>query len=183
MIRRISNYQDVKQTATDQCSYLIQFEGWIRMEKSRRIETLLWSIAFPGFGQIINGQFLKGLLFIGLELFINTQSNLNLIILLSFHGRTAEAIAQTNFEWLMFYPCIYMFAMWDAYKQGGEGDASISVYPFIFGAYFGTVGIIYSKYRAVSFSLGPVWLGIIGLFIGLMTGFVIHNYVGHSSKK
>jgi hypothetical protein len=56
------------------------------MAKSNRIEVLLWSIALPGFGQILNGKFLKGLLFIGLEFLINVQSNFNTAIKSSFHG-------------------------------------------------------------------------------------------------
>jgi hypothetical protein len=35
-----------------------------------RVEKLLWSIALPGFGQILNGDLLKGLLFIALEFLI-----------------------------------------------------------------------------------------------------------------
>jgi hypothetical protein len=50
------------------------------MGKCDRIEVLLWSIALPGFGQILNGNFLKGLLLIGLEFMINVQSNLNEVI-------------------------------------------------------------------------------------------------------
>jgi hypothetical protein len=81
------------------------------MEKHHRIEVLLWSIALPGFGLIIlNGKFLKGLLLIGLEILINVQSNLNEVIISSFHGHITEAIFNTNYQWLLFYPCIYMFA-------------------------------------------------------------------------
>lgn len=50
------------------------------------IEKVLWSIALPGFGQLLNGKFTKGLLCIFLEFLINIQSNINQIIKLSFQG-------------------------------------------------------------------------------------------------
>ena len=55
------------------------------------METLLWSIALPGFGQLLNRKYIKGIVFIFLELLINTQSQFNEAIWLSFLGRTYEA--------------------------------------------------------------------------------------------
>ena len=51
------------------------------MSKEGRIEKVLWSIALPGFGQLLNGKFLKGLLLILLEFLINVQSNFNQAII------------------------------------------------------------------------------------------------------
>ncbi|MBD0383847.1 hypothetical protein [Paenibacillus sedimenti] len=140
------------------------------MGKCTRTEVFLWSIALPGFGQLLNGKFLKGLLLVGLEFLINSQSNLNEIIISSFHGEIEKTIDQTNYQWLMFYPCIYMFGIWDAYKDAGGGTTPYSVVPFAFGAYCGTFGIIYSR----DF-LGAVWLGIVGLFLGIAVGLLIRT--------
>jgi hypothetical protein len=144
------------------------------MGKCDRIEVLLWSIALPGFGQILNGKFLKGLLLIGLEFMINVQSNLNEVIISSFHGNTTEAIAQTDYQWLMFYPCIYMFAIWDAYKDAGGGSSPYAVVPVVFGAYFGTIGVIFSRDL-----LGAVWLGIVGAFVGIGVGLLIRKILNN----
>ncbi|SFB36418.1 hypothetical protein SAMN04488072_11953 [Lentibacillus halodurans] len=57
------------------------------MNRNNKYEKLFWSIALLGFGQILNGKFLKGLLFIALEFLINVQSNFNEIIISSFHGK------------------------------------------------------------------------------------------------
>ncbi|MDF2960305.1 MAG: hypothetical protein K0S39_2040 [Paenibacillus sp.] len=135
------------------------------MGKCTRTEVFLWSIALPGFGQLLNGKLLKGLLLVGLEFLINSQSHLNEIIISSFQGEIEKTIDQTNYQWLMFYPCIYMFGIWDAYKDAGGGTTPYSVIPFAFGALFGTIGIIYSR----DF-LGAVWLGIVGLFLGVAAG-------------
>lgn len=124
----------------------------------------------PGFGQLLNGRFLKGLLLIGLEFLINAQSNLNEIIISSFHGEIEKTITQTNYQWLMFYPCVYMFGIWDAYKDAGGGTTPYAVVPFAFGAFFGTIGIIFSR----DF-LGAVWLGIVGLFLGIAVGLLVRT--------
>lgn len=63
---------------------------------------VVWSIALPGFGQLLNGKLYKGLLLIFLEFLISIQSNFNKIILLSFHGQVEEAIQQADYQWLMF---------------------------------------------------------------------------------
>ncbi len=73
------------------------------------MEKLLWSIALPGFGQLLNRQYLKGILLIALELLVNVQANFNEVILLSFFGETQEAVQQANYGWLMFYPCLYVY--------------------------------------------------------------------------
>jgi hypothetical protein len=140
------------------------------------MEKLLWSIALPGFGQILNGKYIKGLLFIALELLINVQANFNEVIILSFHGDIQEAIAKTNYQWLMFYPCMYLFAAWDAYRDGGSGKVRYSYLPFVFAAYFVTVGLIYSSiFKVFGILLGPVWLPMLSCLVGVVIGLLIQS--------
>lgn len=142
------------------------------------LEKILWSIALPGFGQLLNGRLFKGFLFITLEFLINVQSNFNQVILLSFNRKIQESIEQTNYQWLMFYPCLYMFAIWDAYKDAGGGKDRYSFMPFVFAAYFITVGLIYSpSVKIFGVLLGPVWLPILSLPIGLAVGIIIKKIV------
>jgi len=138
------------------------------------IEKILWSIALPGFGQILNRKYFKGLLLIVLELLINVQSNLNEIIIWSFHGDTQLAVEQTNFRWLMFYPCIYIFAIWDAYRDAQDRTTPFAFLPFVCSAYFGTIGVIYSPtLKIMGILLGPIWLSILFLVVGLGMGILI----------
>lgn len=137
-------------------------------EKGNPTEKLLWSIALPGFGQLLNGAYLKGFVLIVLEFIINVKSNLNIVIIESFYGNVEKAIQLTNYQWLMFYPCVYLFAIWDAYKDARGVKSSYSAIPFVFSAYFGTIGVIYSR----SF-LGPIWLPIICLVLGAGIGYII----------
>lgn len=137
---------------------------------SRVAEAMLWSIAFPGLGQLRNGKLFKGVLLLVLELLINAKSHLNMVILHSFNGNIRDTIAYTDYQWIMFYPCIYMFGIWDAYKDAGGGTKPYAVLPFAFGAFCGTVGVIFSQRW-----LGAMWLGLCGLAVGIALGFALQR--------
>ena len=137
-------------------------------------EKLLWSIAFPGFGQLLNQKFLKGILFIVLEFVINVQSHFNELILFSFNGEIEKAIERTEYQWLMFYPCVYFFAMWDAFKDAGGGKEPYSFLPFVFSAYFVTVGLMYSeKIKIFGLLFGTVWFPMLCVIPGVVIGILL----------
>lgn len=139
-----------------------------------KYEKLLWSIAFPGFGQLLNQKYIKGVLFIVLEFAINVKANLNEVIVSSFHGHIVEAIELTDYGWLMFYPCVYLFAMWDAFKDAGGGQKPLDFLPFAFAAFTSTVGLIYSSVLPIFGVLwGPIFLPILSIVVGSIIGFVI----------
>lgn len=140
------------------------------------IDKLLWSIALPGFGQILNGKYIKGILFIVLEFLINVQANFNEVIISSFQGDIEGAVMLTNYQWLMFYPCLYFFAAWDAYRDAGGGRSPYAFLPFVIAAYSTTIGLIYSSsYTINGILIGPIWLPILGAFIGLGIGLLIRS--------
>lgn len=143
-------------------------------KKPKKHEALLWSIALPGFGQFLNGKILKGIVLIFLEFLVNVQSNFNLTIMYSFMGEINRAIETPDYQWLMFYPCLYMFGIWDAYRDA-EGDTpSFAYLPFVFGAFFITIGLMYStKLTLLGTLWGPVFLPMAFLIPGLLTGYII----------
>ncbi|KQL54855.1 hypothetical protein AN964_15950 [Heyndrickxia shackletonii] len=141
------------------------------MKKVEPLEAILWSIALPGFAQLLSGSLVKGILFILLEFLINVKSNFNEGIMLSFLGQTVMASKIINYQWLMFYPCLYMYAMWDAYKSAQEKVKKYSYLPFAFGAYFVTVGLMYSpQIKIFNIFIGPIFLPMIFLIPGLIIG-------------
>lgn len=142
------------------------------MKKMTRLEAVLWSIAFPGFSQLLMRNYIKGILFISLEFIINVYSKFNSTIMYSFLGEIDKAEANVNYQWLMFYPCVYMFAMWDAYRSAMPPEEKYSYLPFVFGAYFVTVGLMVSP-RVNIFNIhpGPVFLPMLFLIPGLLIGF------------
>ena len=141
-------------------------------------EKLMWSIALPGLGQYLNGKYFKGTVLLILEFLINVQANLNQVILLSFHGEIGDAIKHVDYQWLMFYPCLYFFAMWDAVKDAGGGKDSGSFLPYVFSAFFVTVGLIFSSNLTIFGVLfGPVWLPILFVFPGVIIGSFIRKII------
>lgn len=111
-----------------------------------------------------------------LEFIVNVQSKFNEAIRLSFLGKNIEAIKIIDFQWLMFYPCLYFFAMWDAYKDAGGGQSPYAFLPFVFSAYFVTVGLIYSTHVTIfGIFFGPIWLPILSVIPGVLVGLLIKS--------
>lgn len=154
------------------------------MKKLGRLEAVLWNIAFPGFSQLLTGHYVKGILFVLLEFVINANSQFNLAIMYSFLGEMDKAYAVLNFQWIMFYPCVYLFALWDAYRFAMPKDEKLSFLPFVFSAYFVTVGIMYSsKITILKWKLGPVFLPMLFLIPGLLIGFLIKYLLLSKSRE
>ncbi|WP_075980537.1 hypothetical protein [Bacillus massilinigeriensis] len=147
------------------------------------VEKLLWSIALPGLGQLLNGRYIKGIIFILLEFFVNVLSRFNEVIIYSFHGNIKEAILQANYQWLMFYPCLYFFAMWDAYRDARNDESPFLFLPFVFAAYSVTVGLIYStKIKIFGALIGPVFLPMLFTIPGLLVGIIIRKVLIRTIK-
>ncbi len=141
-------------------------------QRNKIIESILWSIALPGFSQFLNRQLIKGIAFIGLEILINVMANFNEIIRLSFIGNIEGAVSQANYQWLMFYSCLYFFAMWDAFRDAGGGKKPCSYLPFVSSAFLVTVGIMYSaEGKVFGIFLGTVWFPMLCVIPGLVLGF------------
>jgi hypothetical protein len=154
------------------------------MKKMSKLEAVLWNIAFPGFSQLLMGQYIKGILFVALEVMINAFSHFNLGIMYSFLGEIDQADAVINYQWLMFYPCVYMFSMWDGYRSAMPANEKYSFLPFVFGAYFVTVGLMVSpKVTILQIHPGPVFLPMLFLIPGLLIGFLIKFLLFLQVKK
>jgi tetrahydromethanopterin S-methyltransferase subunit E len=64
--------------------------------------------------------------------------------------------------------------MWDAFRDAGGGIEDYSFLPFVFAAYFVTVGCIYStNFRLFGVLLGPVWLPILCVIPGVTIGLIL----------
>jgi hypothetical protein len=154
------------------------------MRRLSKLEAILWSIALPGFPQLLSGQFLKGALLVLLEFVINVNSNFNRAIMYSFLWDIENAFKVVDFQWLMFYPCVYMFSMWDAYRHTLDDKINGGYLPFVFGAYFITVGLMLSpKIKLFNVSLGPVFLPMLFLVPGLLIGYIIRVMINKFSRK
>ncbi|GAA0470787.1 hypothetical protein [Alkalibacillus silvisoli] len=144
------------------------------MTKDKRVEAIIWSIALPGFAQLLRKKYIKGIFLVLLEIIINVQARFNYVIIASFQGNIDVAVEATNYQWIMFYPCLYMFAIWDAYKDAGGGGQPFSYIPFALAAFIGTIGVISSPtFHIGGVLLGPIWTGILAHIIGFIIGIFI----------
>lgn len=141
------------------------------------LSAALWSAAIPGFGQFCNRSYIKALTLIVMEFFINLYSHLNEAIYYSWLFDIPQAQASINFEWLLFYPCMYVFAIFDAYHECSlrlEKPHSPYLYiPFVGTCFVGTVVVIWSSGELPMWGLeklGPVFSGVIVILIGLLLG-------------
>ena len=141
-----------------------------------KLEAVMWSIALPGFAQLLSGNLFKGIFFVILEFLVNVNSNFNKGIMYSFLGETEKAMYVIDYQWLMFYPCLYMFAMWDAYRSVMPEEEKITFLPFVFSAYFVTVGLMISpKIKIFGLFPGPVFLPMLFVIPGLISGFLVRK--------
>lgn len=76
-----------------------------------------WSAALPGFGHLSLGSYVSGFLLFFWEMFVNTKAHLNVAILYSFTGRFDMAREVVDGSWLLFYPPLFIFAVWDSYRR------------------------------------------------------------------
>lgn len=76
-----------------------------------------WSAAFPGFGHLILGNYLIGLILIVHEIVINSFCGLNTAVFYSFIGEFKLAKEALDVKWLLAYVAPYIFAIWDSYQR------------------------------------------------------------------
>ena len=144
------------------------------MKKISKLEAVLWNIAFPGFSQLLTGHYIKGILFVTLEFIMNVNARFNTAIMYSFLGEIEKAESVLNYQWLLFYPCVYMFSMWDGYRTAMPDNEKYSYLPFVFSAYCVTVGLMVSpKVTLFKVHPGPVFLPMMFVIPGLFIGFLL----------
>lgn len=78
--------------------------------------TAWWSAAFPGFGHIHLGQYIKGFIFFFWEIFINFNTKINTAIVYSFTGQFELAKDVINIRFVMMYIPVYLYCIWDSYR-------------------------------------------------------------------
>jgi hypothetical protein len=76
-----------------------------------------WSAAFPGFGHLQLGMYVKGVMLITWEIIINLHTKINLAMVYSFTGQFDMAKQVLNKRLLLLYIAVYLYTIWDSYRQ------------------------------------------------------------------
>ncbi|MCM3586716.1 hypothetical protein M3182_13330 [Mesobacillus maritimus] len=122
--------------------------------KNRFIAALL-SFVIPGFGQIYNKQFAKGITLLVIENIINKLANINLALMLSLNGHAREALSTVHFDHALFYPGFFALATFDAVLFAENDLNKNGAFWFVISGLVGTMGIIYSNNLPIPvFSVG-----------------------------
>lgn len=79
-----------------------------------------WSALLTGFGHIYNMKTFKALVLLIWTVAIIVLAHLTDAIVATFTGRFSRAAAIVDYQWLLFYPSVYIFAIWDAYNDSVE---------------------------------------------------------------
>lgn len=74
-----------------------------------------WALTLGGAGHFHNMQLLKGLVLMMWHMAIWIESGMSQAVALTLLGRTAEIGQVINYEWLLFWPSIHMFNVWNAW--------------------------------------------------------------------
>ncbi|MDF2716857.1 MAG: hypothetical protein K0R28_3782 [Paenibacillus sp.] len=75
-----------------------------------------WAAAFPGFGHLLLGRYLKGYVLLIWEVVINWFSRLNEAMVYSYTGQFDLARQVLNKRWLLLYIAVYIYSIWDSYR-------------------------------------------------------------------
>ena len=76
-----------------------------------------FSFSYPGFGHLLLHRYIAGFILILWETFINQSAKINLGIFYTLTGNFSKAMDVIDEQWLMVYVAIYMFGIWDGYRQ------------------------------------------------------------------
>ncbi|NPV93503.1 MAG: hypothetical protein HPY50_22330 [Firmicutes bacterium] len=77
--------------------------------------TAWWSAAFPGYGFIIMGSYIKGFLLVGWEFFVNINAKVNLAIMYSLTGSFEQGKEVIDINWFILYIGVYIISIWMTY--------------------------------------------------------------------
>lgn len=134
-----------------------------------RVIAAIFSILMPGFGQIYNRQLTKGVIFVIFEHFDNMGAKINQAIILDFNGMHQQALEVTNFQYLLFYPGFYVYAVWDAWYYAREGANKFkTAIPYIIAGFLGDFGVFYAE----KIPIPTLTIGL-SMIIPMMMGMVI----------
>lgn len=75
-----------------------------------------WSILFSGLGHLYNNKMISGFILIGWQVLIATYSGLTYALIYTLTARFELIPEVIDYQWLLFFPSIYFFSIYDAYS-------------------------------------------------------------------
>lgn len=92
------------------------------MDKRSPWVAFFWGCVFSGLGHMYNNKLILGFILVGWTYAIVFNTHLPLLIIYTCTGQFERIADVVNYEWLLFFPSIYFFGMYDAYSATIEGN-------------------------------------------------------------
>ncbi|MFC0522867.1 hypothetical protein ACFFGV_04585 [Pontibacillus salicampi] len=77
----------------------------------------VWNGIFPGLYHLCNNKIISGITLLGWMITISYFTKLPLVVLLTMTGQFTEIQPLINPQWLLFFPSIYLFTLYDGYSH------------------------------------------------------------------
>ncbi|WHH61576.1 hypothetical protein [Petroclostridium sp. X23] len=90
-----------------------------KLDQGNPLLAAFFSAVMGGAGQIYNGQFIKGFILVGWVMTVNYYAQINHLISKFISGKEIY-LQSINWQWLLFFPSIFVFCIWDSYVSAVE---------------------------------------------------------------
>lgn len=79
-----------------------------------------WSALLTGFGHLYNMKAFKAVILLAWAVAVISLGNINQAIAATFNGDFRRAKEIIDYQWALYFPSIYLFAIWDSYNDSVE---------------------------------------------------------------
>jgi hypothetical protein len=113
----LSEVEDAPITPSD-----VSFFDVVILEKKNPIVGMIWSFFTPGLGQLYGGSTVVGTFVLAWWIYVCYKAEIVRSFLYSFQGDFNHAAAIVDWQWFLFIPSMYAFAMYQAYASVNESN-------------------------------------------------------------
>jgi hypothetical protein len=113
----LSEIEDAPVTPSD-----VSFFDITILDKKHPWLGLVWSFLSPGLGQLYSGSMIVGTFILAWWIYICYKAEAVRTLLCSFLGDFASAVDVVNWQWFLFLPSMFTFAIYHAYTSVNENN-------------------------------------------------------------
>lgn len=113
----LAEIEDAPVTPSD-----VSFFDIVILEKKKPLVAMVWSIFTPGLGQLYGGSTVVGTFILAWWIFVCYKAEAVRALLYSFLGDFSGASAILDWQWFLFLPSMYAFAIYQAYASVHENN-------------------------------------------------------------
>lgn len=114
---RLAEIEDAPITPSD-----VSFFDIVILEKKSPLSGMFWSVLSPGLGQLYSGSTVVGTFVLAWWIYVCYQAEFVRTWLHSFLGDFEAAAAMVDWQWFLFIPSMYAFAIYQAYTSVNENN-------------------------------------------------------------